>query len=63
MENLLLVGWSSIMYNVIDRRLSHAALIVQGYECPHLSVQFESFLFLGGMKDLYNDVICHRFFF
>ena len=45
MENYLLVGWLSIMYNVIDRRLSHAALIVQGYECPHLSVQFESFFF------------------
>ena len=52
------------MYNVIDRRLSHAALIVQGYGCPHLSVQFESFFFGGGgMKDLYNDVICHRFLF
>ena len=36
------------MYNVIDRRLSHAALIVQGYGCPHLSVQFESIFFLGG---------------
>ena len=51
------------MYNVIDRRLSHAALIVQGYGCPHLSVQFESFFFVGGMEDLYNDVIGHRIFF
>ena len=50
------------MYNVIDQRLSHAALIVQGYGCPNLSAHFFFFFFLGGMKDLYNHVICHRFF-
>ena len=40
------------MYNVIDQRLSHAALIVQGYGCPHLSAQFDFFFFFRGFERL-----------
>ena len=38
-------------------------LVVEGYGCPHLSVQFESCIyFLVGMEGLYNDVICPRIY-
>ena len=39
-------------------------VVVEGYGCPHLSLQFGSCLFFSVvMEDLYNDVICPHILF